>query len=46
MTIDYYRRFQISQTIGSFGLMNKYPANFLFPESIDKIESMDGHPKI
>ena len=38
MTIDFIRRFQISQIIGPFGLLNKYPENFLLPESAVKIK--------
>ena len=38
MTIDFIGRFQISQIIGPFGLLNKYPENFLLPESADKIK--------
>ena len=32
------KRFQISKIIGPFGLLNKYPENFLWPESADKIK--------
>ena len=43
MTIDFIRRFQITQIIGPFGLLNKYPENFLLTESADKIKR-DGRP--
>ena len=43
MTIDFNRRFWVSQIIGPFGLLNKYPENFLLPESADKIKR-DGRP--
>ena len=43
MTIDFIRRFQISQIIGPFGLLNNYPENFLLPESAVKIKR-DGRP--
>ena len=43
ITIDFFRRFQISQSIGPFGLLNKYSENFLLPESADKIKR-DGRP--